>query len=215
MMGTVIDLSGHRFGRLSVIKYVGLSQNNKAQFLCMCDCGNETTVLGNGLRVGDTKSCGCLQRESVIKKNFVHGMAPRKNRPRIYTSYHNMITRCEDVKNNFYKNYGGRGIKICDRWHDFENFLSDMGEPPSDDLTIERINNNGNYELSNCKWATMKEQNNNRRDTRFLEFYGLRKSLSQWSEITKIPRSTLRDRIYRGWPLSRSFTKPLKRVEVY
>jgi hypothetical protein len=214
-MGNVIDLSGQRFGRLSVIKYVGLSPNNKAKFLCKCDCGNEVTVLGNGLRVGDTKSCGCLQREAVIKKNFVHGMATRKNRTKIYTVYHNMMERCENPKRPQYDDYGGRGIKVCERWKDFETFLLDMGEPLSGDLTIERINNNGNYEPNNCKWATRKEQNNNRRDTKYLEFYGLRKNISQFSEITKIPLSALRDRIYRGWPLSKAFTKPLKRVEVY
>lgn len=163
------NLLGQRFGRLVVRAEAGSNKFGMIRWLCDCDCGNQTTATGCHLR-GSTRSCGCLKRENAAKigreLHPTHGHAGRGRKTRAYHSWDAMLQRCTNPNHKAYKNYGGRGIAVCDRWRDFEAFLADMGEPP-EGLTLDRYpNNDGNYEPENCRWATREEQNAGRRPYR-------------------------------------------------
>ena len=157
-MSKINNLQNRKFGRLTVIEMTKKRKNRHVIWKCVCDCGNEVFVASNNLLCGQTRSCGCLQRELASKNNTVHGM----RKTRIYNSWAHMIDRCNNPNNAHFKDYGGRGISVYKRWYKFENFFADMGEMP-DELTLERKNNNGNYEPKNCKWATRLEQQANTR----------------------------------------------------
>jgi len=160
--------------------------------LCRCDCGSEKAYRRYCLESGSTRSCGCYRTEL----RTTHG----KSKTRSYRSWMGMILRCHNKDNKGYGDYGNRGIKVCSRWrYSFKNFFADMGERP-EGLSIDRINNEGNYESSNCRWATMAQQNDNMRKTRYADAYGLRLTLSQWGRKIGVPRATLSTRLHRGWP---------------
>lgn len=158
------DMTGKRFGRLVVIGQVPnpnrTTKEVKFLWKCLCDCGNETITRASNLRGGDTKSCGCIlteMRRSSGRKKKKHGMAGSK----MYLAWYQMLMRCRNKNSISYKNYGGRGIKVCERWQEFKNFYEDMGDRP-EGMSLDRIDVNGDYEPSNCRWASKKEQYHNR-----------------------------------------------------
>lgn len=157
-MPRVIDLTGKKFNRLTVLQRTGTSNDGQALWECLCDCGNKKTVRSYCLTKGNTQSCGCFHREQSKKNHTTHGMSKTK----IYRIWGGILTRCSNKNNRAYKYYGARGIRVCKRWLKFENFYKDMGDPPKG-LTLERINNEGDYKPSNCKWATWIEQKRNTR----------------------------------------------------
>lgn len=161
------DLRGRRFNRLVVQTFAGYDKHFACQWRAICDCGVAIIVTTSRLTSGNTKSCGCFKREldATLKLkpfNFRHGNAPRGAWTAEYRCWVAMLARCHNPHTKAFKDYGGRGISVCDRWRDFANFLADMGRRPKG-LTLDRINNDGNYELSNCRWATALEQRHNQR----------------------------------------------------
>lgn len=184
-MGKAINLIDEKFGKLTVVAYVGM-KNRMRMWHCDCDCGNQIEVCTASLRRGSTKSCGCLQKETVTK----HGMS----RSYTYVSWGAMIQRCTNPNNSDYKNYGERGINVCNSWLKFGNFFRDMGIRPKG-LTLDRINNSCNYSKANCKWATRIQQARNMRRNKMVEYQGKTKCLSEWVEISGIKRSILSNRL--------------------
>jgi hypothetical protein len=158
-----IDIASQRFGRLTVIEFSKVNSWHEAIWLCRCDCGNETLVAGSSLRTGNTQSCGCLRR---LGSRRTHGRTGTSE----YRTWRVMRERCSNPNNKDYKDYGGRGIKVCARWDKFENFYADMGPRPKG-LTLGRIDNEDDYYPENCKWETWIEQARNRRPRRFYSTY--------------------------------------------
>jgi len=202
-MRPVKDLTGRRFGRLIVISESNRSSKGKVMWNCICECGNEVSILSSSLLNNNTNSCGCLHKEV----NITHGLS---NTPE-YASWNMMRQRCLNSKCEAYSYYGGRGITICDRWlNSFENFLMDMGYRPSDIHTIDRRENDGNYEPSNCYWATKEEQNNNVRSNVVVSYADKDYTLAQLSREFNINQKVLRDRINRGWSVKDTVETPIR-----
>ena len=192
-MGRFVDITGENFGRLTASHVAGRNKHNQLLWHCTCECGNETVVLGFLLRQGQTQSCGCLQRETIAQVNLSHGMA----RKPIYRIWWSMMQRCYDKNGHAYDRYGGRGVSVCERWQDFTNFYADMGDRP-EGMSLERIDNDGDYSPENVIWADAKTQARNRRSTVYLEHNGERKSMAEWAEETGVKIGTLWMRIKRG-----------------
>lgn len=194
-----------RFGRL-VITQVGRLVGRNRYFFCHCDCGNEKEIAGASLLRGATKSCGCLNSEMSSARKKTHGLSDSRE----YTIWCGMRQRCEDPNVSAYKNYGGRGIEVCERWLEFPNFIADMGE--SEGRTIERRDNEKGYSPENCYWASEKQQANNRRSNRVFSYAGKSLNIQQWSEKTGISYFTLRARlVIHGWPVKRALTEAVRR----
>lgn len=192
-MGKVQNISGNKYGKLTVISFAGLSLDKHATWLCKCDCGVEKIIRANKLKMGYTKSCGCLLGESHLESSL------KRKKSKEYRTWQHMKSRCHNPNTSGFENYGGRGIIVCAEWRNsYLTFLRDMGRSPSEYHSIDRIDNNGNYEPSNCKWATRSEQNSNTRRTRFIRYKGEEKTITQWSEELKINRTTLSRMIKKG-----------------
>lgn len=188
-MPKLVDMIGKRFGRWTVLERSTKTDKAKnVYYRCRCDCGKEKDVLGTTLRNGKSVSCGCYQKQ-VAHENTKHGLT----NTRLYKIWENMVQRCTNPKSDSYYKYGARGIKLCDKWRkDFLNFYQwAINNGYQDDLTIDRIDNNGNYEPSNCRWATPKEQAQNTRVVRLITINGETHCFRDWSKILKIPYSTL------------------------
>lgn len=197
-----------KFGRLTVLAFHGRDNQGKDLWDCLCDCGCHRVVRGDALLSGVTRSCGCLNREvakvtakKTGQKNRVHG----GEGTRLYRIWRKMKERCLNPRHAHYKSYGGRGIRICAKWiHDFGAFqLWAKNAGYRDDLTIDRIDNNGNYEPNNCRWATYKEQGRNRRSNRVIEG----KTLAEWLDTAEVSQDTVRKRLSKGWDIRRACRK--------
>lgn len=209
-MPAFIDLTGQRFGRLVVIGQAGRNRHGQMMWLCRCDCGKEVVVAGCNLRSGNTQSCGCLNRERVAAAQTAHGHARGGKMSRAYRCWDHIIQRCANPRHKYYANYGGRGIEVCERWREFKNFLEDMGEPPAE-AQIDRIDNDGNYEPGNCRWATRGENQRNKRNNRRVTFRGKTQCLKAWSEELGIAANAIRKRLRRGWAVARALTEPVQK----
>jgi hypothetical protein len=157
-------LVGMKFNRLLVIELESMNKWGQPRWNCLCDCGNKITTISSHLFSGNTKSCGCLKKETDVIAPTKHGMY----RTPTYETWRSMLRRCYNSNEIHWDRYGGRGITVCDRWREFQNFFEDMGERP-EGLTLDRIDNDGNYEPGNCRWATKKEQASNRAKRRNVE----------------------------------------------
>lgn len=199
MMGKVIDLTGQKFGRLTAIERIPRKKESgkHALWKCRCECGNFTFVTSDHLRNGNVKSCG--------KHNH------NKSNSRLFSIWLHMRNRCSNQKDKNFYNYGGRGIAVCDEWqNDFLAFYDwAMANGYKDNLTIERIDNNGNYEPANCRWATKKEQANNTRKNHLFTYGGKTQTISQWAEEYGIKPNTLLYRIRRVWNFERAITEKI------
>ena len=213
-MSKLIDLTGMKFGRLTVIDRAkdGTRANGSTyvRWICRCDCGKELIVCGGNLRRGYSKSCGCYQKEQLAKIETKHGQAIHGKRSRLYICWRGIKLRCNNPNNPSYKDYGGRGISMCNEWmNDFQAFNNwAISHGYADNLTIDRIDVNGNYEPSNCHWVTMKEQQNNRRNNHLITHNGETHTMMQWSEITGIAFHTIKSRLKSGWSVERALTEP-------
>lgn len=163
----LIDLTGATFGRLVVVVRAENASSGAARWLCRCACGGETTSSGHDLRRGHATSCGCAIQEANERARLTHGGARHSGRDDLYETWCSMKKRCENPNNHAWSRYGGRGITVCDRWrHSFPAFKEDVGPRPGPEYSLDRIDNNGNYEPGNVRWATARQQANNRRPTR-------------------------------------------------
>lgn len=203
------EIVGLRFGKLTVTRFTGKRQGTQSIFECQCDCGNTTNVRRQHLLSGHTKSCGCLQSESAKERNTKHG----KSSDRIAAIWYGMRKRCFCKTASTFKNYGGRGITMCDDWkNDFSAFYSwAMKNGYAENLTIDRIDVNGDYCPENCRWITNEEQQNNRRTSRYVTFGGETRTVKDWAEITGIKYKTLIGRLNNGkWNVEQALTTTVK-----
>ncbi len=197
-MADVNDITpGSKFNRLTYLREAGRI-NEKRAALFRCDCGTEKIMRVYAVVTGRARSCGCYHKERAAAANITHGHTSDGKWSHAYTVWSSMKDRCLNPSKRAYPDYGGRGIQVCDRWLDFDNFLADMGEPP-DGMSIDRYpNTNGNYEPGNCRWATRVEQNSNRRSCVFIDYQGKRQTVRQWSRELGIHRDTIEKRLRRG-----------------
>lgn len=203
------DIAGQKFGRITALSYAGSDKNGNAKWNCRCDCGVEKTILGQSLRSGKVVSCKCYSNELATKSKLTHGLSSTA----YYKAWFGMLQRCENKNHTAWKRYGGRGIKVCERWHAFENFLADMGQRP-EGATIERVENNGNYEPGNCCWATRSEQQNNRSTNRIVEVDGIKMTFAQAAKKFNIEYGTARSRLKSNWSVDTAFKTPTKQIKV-
>jgi hypothetical protein len=209
----MLNLIGQKFGRLIVIQRMNNDKHKKTQWLCKCNCGKETIIIGSHLKSENTRGCGCLKKEMITQRSTIHGHAKSNKKSYIYKTWIHMIQRCTNPNDKKYPIYGNRGITICKRWMKFLNFLKDMSEPPTNKHSIDRINNNGNYCKSNCRWATRKEQARNTRKNRLISFNGKIQCMSAWAEELYIDKSTLWSRLNSGWSIEKALTTPIKKCK--
>lgn len=197
------SLIGKVFGRLTVLRQE--RSTGRSRCACLCTCGKTHDVRVDHLLSGRTSSCGCWHDEAAKLNGTTHG----GRRTVEYRAWNLMVDRCTRAANKSFGDYGGRGVTICDRWrHDFAAFLADMGPRPSPSHSVERNDVNGNYEPSNCRWATRTEQARNKRNSRFIEVNGRRVTLAEWGEITGLGMKTLHARLAAGWPDAEAVLTP-------
>ena len=207
----MFDLTGQKFGRLTVQEFAGRKGSNY-YWNCTCDCGNNTKTQGGALRNGSAKSCGCYNKEQSSKAHTVHGQAKDGVKTKEYSCWQRMKDRCYNINDKSYKNYGGRGIQVCERWHKFESFFEDMGRCPKG-RSLDRKDNDGDYCKANCRWATNEEQYNNKRTNIWKEYEGKNKTIAQWGRSLGISDNTLWCRLNRyGWSIERTLTTEVREV---
>jgi hypothetical protein len=201
------DLTGRKFTRLLVKQCLGIGTSGCAQWLCLCDCGNFKVILSGYLLQGQSKSCGCFNRDQNRIKQTTHGQYGT----RAYKSWYSMLQRCGNKNNKAYKNYGGRGIRVCRRWKKFENFYSDMGDPDPG-MSLDRKKVHDHYKPTNCRWVSDITQANNRRNNFRIRWKGKERTLAEWSREVGIKSSIIRRRIVDlGWLPKDAMTIPARK----
>ena len=191
-MGKKVDMIGRRFGRLLIISEDKRDRQGIIYYKCRCDCGNEKIIKGTSIRAGITKSCGCYNRDIITKND-------PKYKTKLYSVYHSIKERCNNSKDKAFHNYGGRGIKISDEWNTFEKFEEWAYQSGyQEGLWIDRIDNDKDYSSNNCRWATPKEQQNNKRNCLYITIGGITKTATEWADISGINRATIYRRVKVG-----------------
>lgn len=210
-MGKFNDLTGERFGRLTVLGIYGNDKYGKLLYRCWCDCGNERITHGRALKSGHCRSCGCLNYDVKIEMSKYKGIA--QDNPRLYTIWKGMNARCFNERHKSFKDYGAKGIAVCEDWKHFEPFKEwALSHGYADDLTIDRIDVSKGYSPDNCRWVSVREQNNNQARTLWLTYNGETMQLSYWADRLGINYHTLYDRLYlHGWSIEKAFNTPVRR----
>lgn len=211
-MSKLINLTGMKFGKLTVVRrgdsHTTASGQRVTMWECKCECGNSLVVSASNLRTGHSKSCGC----GNLARHYVHGDCADGKVDRLYSIWSQMVRRCYDERCDKYSLYGARGISVCDEWKDdyvaFREWANLNGYEKR--LSIDRIDVNGNYTPANCRWATQKTQSNNTRRNVFIEYNGEKKTLSEWAEFAGIPYKTFYYRMRKGWEIDRAINTPLR-----
>lgn len=200
------NIIGKKFNRWTVLQKAShKDKNGKLLWVCQCDCGEIRTIVGASLKSGNSKSCGCWKKEQTALAKTTHG----KSKTRLYSIWLGMKKRCENPHASTYKNYGARGISVCTEWKSFEVFQEwAVSHGYLDNLSIDRIDVNGNYEPLNCRWVSDIEQKNNKRNNHYLTVGNETKSMADWSKELDIPYTTLRRRIALGWPAEKAISTP-------
>lgn len=197
------DLTGKRFGMLTVVRRISPKGEKHIKWECVCECGVITKTAATHLVGGDTTSCGCFQRNDLSARRSKHG---ESNKTAEYAVWSGMLKRCRDSSD---KNYGGRGVTVSDEWSDYSVFLSDMGRRPTPKHEIERIDNNKGYSKENCKWATRVEQAQNKRSNRIIAHEGKKLSMAEWERIKGMNPGRLSARLNKlGWSVEKALTEP-------
>ena len=208
-MGKIIDITNRQFGRLKVIKIADIVCNPNGlrvtRWQCVCECGTLTVVRSGNLRSGHTQSCGCLAIDRTKEASHQHGLTGTVE----HNIWRGMLSRCYNPRVKCFKRYGGRGILVELRWHDFRNFIADMGLRPDSAYILERKDNSLPYGAENCIWADRKTQARNRRSNHFITYNGETKIAIEWAEILQMPYATLFARIKMGWPIEEVFVRPI------
>lgn len=204
-MQRLIDLTGRRFGRLTVVSRAENTKSGAVRWLCKCECGNTTVSMGQNLKKGKAQSCGCLAKEISSINNRTHGLRGT----RLYKIWQGMKQRCHCPSSVHYERYGSRGITVCDEWrNDFKSFYDwAMANGYSDDLSIDRIDNDKGYFPENCRWASNKDQQSNLRSNRLLTLNGETHTLSEWASIKGVSKATICSRLKRGWSIEKAIIK--------
>lgn len=201
------DITGLKFNRLLAIEETPHRSANHIVWKFLCDCGNFHLAPATEVKLGRTKSCGCLLTEFLKTTKTTHGATRGRKYTPAYASWISMKQRCDLPTHKSFAYYGGRGIAICARWREFENFLSDMGEPPLGH-SLDRIDYNGHYEPSNCRWATQEQQQKNRSSNRNLEAFGKVQCITEWAKQFGISVSAIQKRLARGIPIEKAVSAP-------
>jgi hypothetical protein len=199
------DLTGQKFNYLTVIEHAGKNDINKHLYLCKCDCGNTTITVGESIKSGNTKSCGCMRKQMIVDKNFKHGYAKQP----MYNVWCTVKDRCLNPNNKSYANYGGRGICLSKDWDDYKNFHRDMSFTYKHGLTLERVDNEKGYSKDNCVWASRITQCNNTRRNHLIEYEGKILTVSQMSREYNMKPYIVQKRISSGWSIEKALLTPI------
>jgi hypothetical protein len=207
-MSKTKELIGLKFERLTVLCLSVRNANGKQQWECVCDCGNKKIISEYRLITGVTKSCGCIHREQLVKRNTKHGLYNHE----LYPIWTDIKQRCNNLDHQSYENYGGRDITICKRWTKFEVFLRDIGEKPFLGAELDRKDNDGNYQPGNVKWVTRTTNQRNKRTNHKLTYKNKTLCMSEWVELTGITESAIRNRLRSNWSIDKILTTPVKKT---
>lgn len=211
-------LIGRTFNRLTVIEFAKRKKVKGGTVIywkCRCQCGQMMVAGATSLLGGNTQSCGCYQRERAATSNYQHGWASRKGKHRLYRLWEGMKERCQNPNHQMWKHYGGKGIRVCERWLDFENFRIDMEASWKPGLSLDRRSCSDNYSPETVRWATSKEQGQNKTNNRLITFNGRTQTQQMWADETGIARQAIYHRLKRGWAVEKALTTPSKRSQFF